>query len=133
MVIDFEAFQETRIGLHITDYDAKEIYVPGTAHDDKEQHSFPVRVGVIRALSDDGLIDQTSHDALPDVSWAEDIISAMDSFDPHQVVDPAGPIPDIAAEKDADYFEVRGLYLYRVHVKPRTTRCSPFELSEMLP
>ena len=58
----------------------------GTAHDDKVQPSFPVRAGAIRPLSDDGLIVQTSHDVLPDVSWAEDIISVMDSIDPLQVV-----------------------------------------------
>ena len=68
LVIDFEAFQETQVGLHITDYDTKEIYVPGTAHDDKELLSFPVRTGAIRLLSDDGLIVQTSSDAPPDVS-----------------------------------------------------------------
>ena len=31
LVIDFEAFQATRAGLHIADHDTKEIYVPGIA------------------------------------------------------------------------------------------------------
>ena len=123
LVIDFEAFQETRVGLHITDHDTKEIYVPGTAHDDKELPSFPVRTGAIRPLSDDGLIVQTSSDALPDVSWAEDIISVMDSTDAHPKVEPAGQIPESsvpAAFDEEDYWEVCGLYVYRVH-EPRTT------------
>ena len=45
LVIDFEAFQAIRAG---------------TAPDDKEQPSFPVRAGAIRPLSSDGLTDQTS-------------------------------------------------------------------------
>ena len=98
----------------------------GTAHDEKEQSSFPVRACAIRPLSGDGLIDQPSHGALPDVSWAEDIMSVMDYVYPDQVVDPAGPVHETVAKEDEDYLEVRGLYLYRVHVKPRTTRYSPF-------
>ena len=42
LVIDFEAFQETRVGLHIADHDTKERSVPGTAHGDTELQSFPV-------------------------------------------------------------------------------------------
>ena len=38
--------------------------------------------------------------------------------------------PDLPAEQD--YLKVCGLYLYGVHVQPRTTRYSPYELSEML-
>ena len=53
LVIDFEAFQSIRSGLHIADHDTKEIYVPGTAPDDKDQHSFPVRIGAIRHLPGD--------------------------------------------------------------------------------
>ena len=102
LVIDFEAFQETRVVLHITDHDTKEIYVPGTADGDKELHSFPGRAGAIRPLSDDGLIAQTSHDATPDVSWVEDIMSGMDSSDPPQVVDTADPIPAAASEEEEE-------------------------------
>ena len=40
-VFDFKAFQSTRSGLHITNHDTKEIYVPGTAPDDKEKPVFP--------------------------------------------------------------------------------------------
>ena len=68
--------------------------MPGTAHDGKELPSFPVRTGAIRPLSDDSLTVQTSGDALPDVSWAEDIISVMDSTDAHPIVDPADQIPE---------------------------------------
>ena len=35
LVIDFEAFQETRVGLHIADQATKEIYFSGIAHGDK--------------------------------------------------------------------------------------------------
>ena len=116
--------------MHIADHDSKEVYVPGAAPDDKEQPSFPVRAGAIRPLSSDGLLVQTSPDS--DVPWAEDIIFAMDSHDQPQVLDPPHPFPESALDEE-DYLEVRGLYLYRIHVKPRMTRYSPFELSEMPP
>ena len=106
LVIDFEAFQATRVGLHITDHDTKEIYVRGTAHNDKELHSVSVRTGAIRQLSDDGLTVQTSSDALPDVSCAEDFTSAMDSTDARPIVDPADQIPEsstLAALDEEDY------------------------------
>ena len=54
----------------------------------------------------------------------------MDSIDAPQVVDPADPVPEVASEEEY-YLEVRGLYLYSIHIKLRTTRYSPFELSEM--
>ena len=100
LVIDFEVFQATRAGLHIADHDTNEVYVPGTAPNDKEQPSFPVRDGAIRPLSSDGLTAQTSPDS--DVPWAEDIISAMDSHDQPQVLDPTGPVPEIAPDEE-DY------------------------------
>ena len=56
----------------------------------------------------------------------------MDSHYQPRVLDPPDAVPEIAPDEE-DYWEVRGLYLYRVHVKPRTTRYSPFELSEMPP
>ena len=39
--------------------------------------------------------------------------------------------PDLSDEDD--YSEVRGLYLYRVHVKPRITRQPTYEISDVLP
>jgi hypothetical protein len=119
LVFDFEAFQSTRSGLHITDHDTKEIYVPGTAPDDTEKPSFPVRIGVISPLPGD---DMTVH-ASPDteVPWAEDILSHMDSLDldPNStpVLGPLDPVPSTVTDEE-DYWEVRGLYLYRVHLKP---------------
>ena len=133
LVIDFEAFQSIRSGLHIADHDTKEIYVPGTAPDDKELHSFPVRIGAICPLPGDELTVQSSPDS--DVPWAEDILSLMDSLDldPNStpVLDPSDPMLSSALDEE-DYWEVRGLYLYRIQFKLRTTRYSPFELSEML-
>ena len=116
LVIAFEAFQETRVGLHLTYHDTKEIYAPGTAHDDKELPSFFVRTGAVRPLSHDGLVAQTSNDTPPDVSWAEDIVRAMHSIDAHPMVDPADKIPESSTPVASDeeyYWEVRGLYLYR--------------------
>ena len=104
--------------------------MPGTAPDDKERLSFPVRIGAIRPLPGDELTDQSSPDS--DVIWAEDILSLMESPDPTPVLDPSDPMPSSAPDEE-DYWEVRGLYLYRVHVKPRATRYIPFELSDMLP
>ena len=134
LVLDFEAFQSTRVGLHIADHDTKEIYVPGTAPDDTEKPSFPVRIGAISPLHGD---DMTVH-ASPDteVPWAEDVLSLLDlpDQDPNSTptLNPLDPMPSPADDQE-DYLEVRGLYLYRVHLKPRTTRYSPFELSEMRP
>ena len=130
LVIDFEAFQSIRSGLHIADHDTREIYVSGTAPDDKERQSFPLRIGAIRPLPGDELTAQSSPDS--DVPWAEDILSLMDSPDHTLVLHPSDPMPSPAPDEE-DYWEVRGLYLYRVHVKPRATRYSPFELSEMPP
>ena len=60
----------------------------------------------------------------------------MDSLDldPNStpVLGPPDPVLSMDPDEE-DYLEVRGLYLYRVHLKPRTTRYSPFELSEMPP
>ena len=103
--------------------------MPGTAPDDKERPCFPVRIGAIRPLPGDDLTVQASPDS--DVPWAEDILSVMDSHDQTPALDPSDPVPDTAPDEE-DYLEVRGLYLYRIHFKPRTTRYSPFELSEML-
>ena len=130
LVIDFEAFQSIRSGLHIADHDTKEIYVPGTAPDDKERPSFPVRIGAIRPLPGDELTAQSSPDS--DVPWAEDSLSPMDSPDLTPVLDPSDPMPSSAPDEE-DYLEVRGLYFYRVHLKPRAARYSLFELSEMPP
>ena len=134
LVLDFDAFQSTRFGLHIADHDIKELYIPGTAPDDTEKHFFHVRIGAISHLPGD---DMTVH-ASPDIEvpWAEDVLSLLDLPDP----DPNGtptlnpPDPALSSVSDQeDYWEVRGLYLYRVHLKPRTTRYSLFELSEMPP
>ena len=76
LVFDFDAFQSTRSGLHITDHDTNAIYVPGTAPDDKEKASFPVRIGVIYPLPGDDLTVRASPDS--EVPWAEDILSLMD-------------------------------------------------------
>ena len=106
----------------------------GTAPDDKEKQSFPVRIGAVCPLPGDDLTVRASPD--PEVPWAEDILSLMDSLDldPNStpVLGPPDPAPSTAPDEE-DYLEVRGLYLYRVHLKPRTTRYSPFEFSEMLP
>ena len=93
--------------------------MPGTAPEDKERHSFPVRIGAIRPLPVDELTVQASPDS--DVPWAEDILSLMDSPDLAPVLDPSDPMPSSAPDEE-DYLEVRGLYLYRVHLKPRATR-----------
>ena len=78
-MLDFEAFQSTRFGLHIADHDTKEIYVPGTAPDDTEKPSFPVRICGISPLPGDDMTVQASPDT--EVPWAEDVLSLMDSFD----------------------------------------------------
>ena len=44
---------------------------------------FSVRARVIRLLADYGLINQTSHGALPDVSWDDDIILVKMLFNQH--------------------------------------------------
>ena len=111
LVVDFEAFQETRVGLHIADHDTKEIYVLGTARDDKQLHSFYFRTGAIRPLADDGLIVQTSTDAPLDVPWADDIICAMDSTDAYPAVDSQNQITESStpfAFDEEDFLEVRG-------------------------
>ena len=125
LVFDFEALQSTRAGLHIADHDTKEIYVPGTAPDDNEKPSFPVRIGAIRPLPSDDLTVQASPD--PEVPWAEDILFVMD-LDPNAtpVLDQPDAVPGTAPDED-DYLEVRGLHLYRVYFKLRITRFSPFE------
>ena len=104
--------------------------MPGTAPDDTERVSFPFQIGAIRPLPGDELTAQSSPDS--DVPWAENILSLMDSHDLTPVLDSSDPMPSSAPDEE-DYWEVRGLYLYRVHLKPRTTRYSPFELSEMPP
>ena len=110
LLIDFEAFQETRVGLHIADHDTKEIYVPGTAHGDKELPSFPVRNGAICSLGNDGLTVRTPLDASDDIPWADDILSAADvadGFNPADNVD----VPDGASTRvlpeETYYLEVR--------------------------
>ena len=85
-------------------------------------------------MPDDDLTVQASPD--PEVPWAEDILSLMDSLDldPNSTPVLGPPDPVLSTDPDEEgYLEVRGLYLYRVHLKPRTTRYSPFELSEVPP
>ena len=89
--------------MHIADHDTKEVYVPGTAPDDEEQPSFPVRAGAIRPLSSDELTDQASPDL--DVPWAEDIISSMDSLDERRVLELPDPVPETSSDEE-DYFEL---------------------------
>ena len=90
--------------MQFADHDTKEIYVPGTAPDDKERPSFPVRAGAIRQWSSDELTDQTSPDL--DVPWAEDILSYMDFHDQPRVLELPDPVPEIASDEE-DYWEVR--------------------------
>ena len=71
LVLDFEAFQSTRVGVHIADHDANEIYVLGSASDDIEKPSFPVRIGAISPLHGDDMTVYASPDT--DVPWAEDV------------------------------------------------------------
>ena len=101
LVFNFAVFQSTRAGLHIADHDAKEIYVPGTAPDDNDKPSFPVRIGAIRPLPGDDLTVHASPD--PEVPWAEDILSLMDSLDldPNStpVLGPPDPAPSTAPDE----------------------------------
>ena len=93
-----------------------------------------MRIGAISPLPGDDMTVHASPDA--DVPWAEDILSLIDAFDLDPNSTPVLGPPDPAlstAPDEEDYLEVRGLYLYRVHLKQRTTRYSPFELSEMPP
>ena len=95
IVIDFYAFRETRVGLHIADHDNNEIYLPGIAHGDKEKPSFLVR---------DGATDRARLDIPDDMSWAEDIIAEMDASDgliPGKNADPSTKVlaPDLPDEQ----------------------------------
>ena len=93
-----------------------------------------MRIGAISPLPGD---DMTVH-ASPDteVPWADDGLSLLDLPDPDPnstpTLNPPDPVLSSVPDQE-DYLEVRGLYIYRVHLKPRTTRYSPFELSEMPP
>ena len=102
LVIDFDAFQETRVGLHIADHDTKGMYVPGAAHGDKELPSFPVRTGAIRPLGADDFTVQTSLDVPLDVPWADDIICVTDSADALPAVDFTGQVDDLSAPVVSD-------------------------------
>ena len=55
---------------------AKEVYVPGSAADDTEQHSFPVREGVPRPLGEESLADQAPFDNPNTGEWADDVLAA---------------------------------------------------------
>ena len=65
---------------------------------------------VIRLLADYGLINQTSHGALPHVSWDDDIILVKMFFNPHQGVALAGCIPDTAVKANEDYLYFRDYF-----------------------
>ena len=87
-------------------------------------------------LGDDGLIVQAPLYASDDVPLADYIISAMDVADGFILADDAGVLDDASTQvlpDEQDNLEVRGVYLYRVHVKPTTLRYSPYEVSEMRP
>ena len=53
--------------------------MPGTAPEENEKQSFPVRIGAISPLPGDDLTVHASPD--PEVPWAENIVFLMDSFD----------------------------------------------------
>ena len=93
-----------------------------------------MRIGAISPLHGDDMTVHASPDT--DVPWAEHVLSLLDvpDRDPNSTptLNPPDPMPSPADDQE-DYLEVRGLYLYREHLKPRTARYSPFELSEMPP
>ena len=106
----------------------------GAAHGANELPSFPVRTGAFRPLADDELTAQTSVDIPSDVPWTNEVLTAIDAVDgapPADSVIQSNDTSTLAMPDEEDYREVRGLYLYRVHVKPRSACYSTFELSEM--
>ena len=103
--------------MHIADHDSKEKYVPGTAHGDKELHSFPVRTGTVRPLGDDDLNVQTSLDVPSDVPWADDVLSAIDAADGVPLAGSVIQSNDVSTRALSDeeyYWEVRGLFSVRI-------------------
>ena len=146
-VIDFEAYAKIRSGTgrRAFVHAVSEIYVPGSAGDDTEQHpTFPVADGRLKeaevAEDDEESCEDRIVDTVTDITTdLEETLLSSQRPEYHEDPDPhnaggVGSRDTEAAEdelraggSDQDSWHIEGDYLVRRHVLPRTTLFSPLD------
>ena len=151
--IDAERFQELREDqAHVAyDHGVSEIYIPGTATNDKEERlQFPVASGLWKEAGpvvqeplppvDPHELWQTTEDEVLPSSQRPASATDVDSVDPSDAgghgVQPDGAhadadvvlAPTVADPKDC--WSIQGDYLVRIHNVPRTTMFAPWMVSD---